>query len=453
MNEPMTTEVKDWMKRTDAEPLDAHASARRVMARVPAVRQRSRWLPFPVLYRKPNAATTRDASDPTRDASGDTSGPIPALDGRPMTVTGRTLTMLSPAKAIVAGAVISVIWGVVLVAQPFGQPRSTVPGAPIDDERAAPVEFTGTWIEASEWPLGFVAVRKWGISIVPFDAPEGPIDLAFGGPYGAGWAIADQRGGLIFQVEAPPPPWPPGAVVWLRAETDRPELLVSPPDGDANLVPVGMATSSGGHALFVYGINTETGTIMAADLDDGGTPRQLAVLDGRVDPMWGRYDAHAGGEVVAMVDRQFEDCLTVTLLQADDGSAIPSTPTCLPDEPWDFSALSHDGKTLAAVGWPGSLVDPQFKVTVVDVATGAVVERGLIEVEGNLRAFRPVPSPGGWLLRIDTQTDLLLVDLDGVELVRVERSIVRGGEVGGLALAGVYHHPFNLAHEASLGPR
>ena len=52
--------------------------------------------------------------------------------------------MLSPVKAITAGAIVFVLGGAFLIAQPFNQP-SSVPGATTDAERAAPVEFTGQW--------------------------------------------------------------------------------------------------------------------------------------------------------------------------------------------------------------------------------------------------------------------------------------------------------------------
>ena len=50
--------------------------------------------------------------------------------------------MFSPAKAITAGAVIFALGGTFLIAQPFGQPAGTVPGAATDSGVIAPVEFT-----------------------------------------------------------------------------------------------------------------------------------------------------------------------------------------------------------------------------------------------------------------------------------------------------------------------
>ncbi len=52
--------------------------------------------------------------------------------------------MFSPVKAITAGALVFALGGVMLIAQPFDQ-QSSLPGTTTDEERAAPVEFSGTW--------------------------------------------------------------------------------------------------------------------------------------------------------------------------------------------------------------------------------------------------------------------------------------------------------------------
>ena len=136
MSDPMTPEVRDWMKRSDAEPPDAQQSARQVMARLPEVRQRRRWWPFPVFYRKPQSPMTTDTTEHPPS-------PIPASDGHTPTVIGRTQSMLSPVKAITAGAVVFALGGVLLVAQPFDQ-QSSVPGAATDAADASPGSFTGS---------------------------------------------------------------------------------------------------------------------------------------------------------------------------------------------------------------------------------------------------------------------------------------------------------------------
>ena len=64
--------------------------------------------------------------------------------------------MLSPVKAITAGALVFALGGVMLIAQPFGQ-QGSVPGAETDTEAEAPAWVTGTLtlgtIESSEGAL------------------------------------------------------------------------------------------------------------------------------------------------------------------------------------------------------------------------------------------------------------------------------------------------------------
>jgi hypothetical protein len=55
----------------------------------------------------------------------------------------RISAMLSPVKAITAGALIFAIGGVLLVAQPFDRQVSSVPGAATDDPAMAPSFFSG----------------------------------------------------------------------------------------------------------------------------------------------------------------------------------------------------------------------------------------------------------------------------------------------------------------------
>lgn len=104
--------------------------------RLPHVRQRSRWWPFPVLYRRVKTPTTSDA---TENRAIDVS----ASNGHVPTVIGRTQTMLSPVKATTAGALVFALGGLFLVAQPFGQ-QGSVPGAEQGAEPAPPVEVTIT---------------------------------------------------------------------------------------------------------------------------------------------------------------------------------------------------------------------------------------------------------------------------------------------------------------------
>jgi hypothetical protein len=133
MNDERTQSVlAEWFKARDAAPDDVRRSARNVAERRPQVRQRSRWWPFPVFYRKTQASTT--------DTAAYQPSPIPARNGHTPTVIGRTTSMLSPVKAVTAGAIVFAIGGAFLIAQPFQQ-QGSVPGANMDVE---PVWVTGT---------------------------------------------------------------------------------------------------------------------------------------------------------------------------------------------------------------------------------------------------------------------------------------------------------------------
>jgi hypothetical protein len=330
-----------------------------------------------------------------------------------------------------------------------------------DQDDAAPTE-------PSDLPLGLVTVGGDGIGLVPFDPPSEPTLLESDQFFEhVMWALPDQRGGLVFQHEVTPPPWPPGAVLWLRAGATRPEVLIPPATAweastfpRAGIMPIGTATTNDGRALFVYAVGdehpaggydvlTDPTRIMVADLDGDGTLRQLAVLDGAMHE-FGRYDAVTGGAFVAVIDRQVEECLTVTLLHVDDGSRIPTPSNCLPDGPWVRRALSHDGSSLAAVWWPDQGVEPELNMSVMDVSTGAAVEQATIPMQDELDGFSLYSRPTGWVVEVHTGSAVVLVDIDGNELKRVDRSKVPG-EVGSAGLTGLYHHPFDLASGASLG--
>ena len=71
---------------------------------------------------------------------------IAASNGRSSTVTGRTRSMFSPAKALVTGSLVFALGGMLLIAQPFEQQGATIPGASSAEPGAQvtmPVEFTG----------------------------------------------------------------------------------------------------------------------------------------------------------------------------------------------------------------------------------------------------------------------------------------------------------------------
>ena len=135
MSDPRSPEVREWMKRTEALPPDENESARQVISRLTEVRQRTRWWPFPVVYRGAESASRASKSEPS---------PIVSTKGDSATVTGRTKSMFSPVKAIAASALAFAIGGTLLIAQPFDQQGSGVPGAEGDTVSVAATWVTGT---------------------------------------------------------------------------------------------------------------------------------------------------------------------------------------------------------------------------------------------------------------------------------------------------------------------
>jgi hypothetical protein len=146
-NKQLGPVVRAWLKRTDVGPEDVRRSTHHISVRVPETRQRSRRWPLPNIRR----ATKPSSSDQSNDYQ---PTPIPATNGHPATVTGRTQSMFSPAKAITAGALIFALGGVLLIAQPFDQ-QGGVPGAATDDESMKPALVSGFLV----WPENSVDIE------------------------------------------------------------------------------------------------------------------------------------------------------------------------------------------------------------------------------------------------------------------------------------------------------
>jgi len=170
----------EWMKDTEFPPPDSRRSAHQVATRLPQTHQLRRkwWLP---------SFGRTQASAPTTDDTTDIQpSPIPATNGHSPTVLGRTQSMFSPVKAITAGALVFAIGGAFLIAQPFDQQGTSVPGA-ATDEFIAPVEVSG-----ASWS------RSAGCTAGDY---EGPNELAGGdaklvtcsSTAGMPWSMSDPR--------------------------------------------------------------------------------------------------------------------------------------------------------------------------------------------------------------------------------------------------------------------
>jgi hypothetical protein len=142
-DERLGLDLARWMKDAEFAPPDPSSSAHQVAARLPQTRQLGRrwWLPS---YKR--MRTNPPAADRTTEYQ---PSPVPATNGQTPTVIGRTTSMLSPVKAITAGALVFAVGGAFLIAQPFQQ-QASVPGAESADF-VEPVEFTavltpGPWV-------------------------------------------------------------------------------------------------------------------------------------------------------------------------------------------------------------------------------------------------------------------------------------------------------------------
>ena len=156
-------------------PVDVAAIVRTATTRsTPSTRssQRSRWLTLPIPYRRTQRPTAIDTIEYQPS-------PIPASNGHTPTVIGRTTSMLSPVKAVTAGAIVFAIGGVFLIAQPFDQ-QSTVPGAATDEGPPAPVEVTGTSV-------------LYGCPDPGTTEDSGIFERTIGGTCQTDWTFSDER--------------------------------------------------------------------------------------------------------------------------------------------------------------------------------------------------------------------------------------------------------------------
>jgi hypothetical protein len=126
--------LKDWLKGSTDSSAGPDAAADKVVARLPEVKQRSRWWPL----------------RPGRRSSPET--------------TARTRLMLNPVSAVVAGLLTIATSVAILVSVPLGQDTAVVPAAETETERVQLLGFTSTYRFDRQPNVGTTELLPNGVS-------------------------------------------------------------------------------------------------------------------------------------------------------------------------------------------------------------------------------------------------------------------------------------------------
>lgn len=124
-DEPLAPVLRSWLRQRDVPPPASRETAAYVLARLPRIRQRRRWSLLLTPWRRTDRGPS--AASPELPAHQPLIDPIPIA-------TRRTIAMLSPATAIIAGALVA-LGGLFLVVQPSEQAG---PGAPAAEVAPVP---------------------------------------------------------------------------------------------------------------------------------------------------------------------------------------------------------------------------------------------------------------------------------------------------------------------------
>lgn len=329
-------------------------------------------------------------------------------EGRRRQAWRRTSTALGAAAVVAA---------VVLVAQALmtGPPNATVA------TQAPPTTLAAEPGRSFDQARGVLAADTDGIRVLGAD---GATEVTLSAGQGSGGVVAaypDQRGGIVFQFEVTPPPWPESSVMRLAAGAARPEVLVEAPAGH-RLTSVGPAIGSRGQDLFVFLEDTPDAVqpitrIETIDLDSGLTRTVGTLEDGST--------VTAGGSLLGVVDRSGA-CPTLDIfdltLQPVDAHGVQG---CIGSA--SSVAIGADGKTLG-------LLD-QGRLRILSLETGEEVERFDAP-----EATTVTSGPGGWAVSGPQQVILIAAGVDPVHLPPSEGTVIPYGQA------------FELARDASLSP-
>jgi hypothetical protein len=136
----MDAVMRTWMEEAPAGQPDRSRVVGAVISQLGSTRRRRRrWWPFATVGRN-RVSVVRERVDQQPD-------PIPVIDERTSTVRGRTRTMFSPGKIVVAGTLAFAIGGALYVARPVEQP-AIAPAA--QGEPVAPTWVTGSMVQVED---------------------------------------------------------------------------------------------------------------------------------------------------------------------------------------------------------------------------------------------------------------------------------------------------------------
>ena len=162
-SEDLAPGVRAWLEDTDVGPDDARRSASRVTAEARHIRQRGRWWPLPTLRNPAGPTMDEQPQPPPAPAS------VPASPGYSGSVTGKTQPTFAPATWLVVGALVLVLGGALLLAQPFGQDEATVPGAAMATMSPSPAEQAAPSPSPLSAPVGLIAIGHAALLAVDAD--------------------------------------------------------------------------------------------------------------------------------------------------------------------------------------------------------------------------------------------------------------------------------------------
>jgi hypothetical protein len=134
----MDAVLRTWLQDATGDPPDRSRVVANVVGRLGRTRRRRRrWWPF--------SASRRGAPTDDTQPTDDQPDLIPARSGDATAITRRTQSMLSPTKAIAAGAIVFAIGGVLLGAQSLDRKGESAPGVATEVPAETGVNVTGGW--------------------------------------------------------------------------------------------------------------------------------------------------------------------------------------------------------------------------------------------------------------------------------------------------------------------